>query len=167
MVIGPAFYKKTDDGELVYGPNAVHAPGFTLLKEKRETYNYPVDGWYWFDSEAEAREFLGVPEVDKNEKEGLMNDGMVPVLVKNNRDELEIKMVSFGTVPSGMITTLPFGFGPADLRFIKYERGNIQIDLEGKLSGASSGGKDLAQAILDWNEKSIVERFSEAYFGRG
>lgn len=47
------FYKE-ENGELVYGPNFVLNKNFELYKETRDQYTYPVDGWYWFDSEEEA-----------------------------------------------------------------------------------------------------------------
>jgi L-2-hydroxyglutarate oxidase LhgO len=52
------FYKI--DGVLLFGPNAVYAPTFTLLRADHESYEYPVDGWYWFDSEDDARVFFGL-----------------------------------------------------------------------------------------------------------
>lgn len=53
------FYKL--DGELLYGPNFVLNANYELRKETHEEHTYPVDGWYWFDSEAAAREFFGLP----------------------------------------------------------------------------------------------------------
>ena len=55
-----SFYK-LDDGLLLEGPNAVYAPTFTLLKEDKDIYTYPIDGWYWFNSDEEAREFFNLP----------------------------------------------------------------------------------------------------------
>lgn len=57
--MNPGFYKL--DGDLLYGPNFVYGPTFTLLKEEHTTHTYPVEGWYWFDSEADARAFFGLP----------------------------------------------------------------------------------------------------------
>jgi hypothetical protein len=67
MDIGPAFYKKSEDGELLYGPNNVFAPTFTLTKELKDTYDLPVDGWHWFETEAEAREFFELPPQEVQE----------------------------------------------------------------------------------------------------
>jgi len=50
------FYKL--DGILLYGPNFVLNADYELRKELYRTYQYPVDGWYWFDSEIQAREFF-------------------------------------------------------------------------------------------------------------
>lgn len=63
------FYKVDEvSGELLRGPNFVHAPDFSLLAEDKDEYLaldiFPMDGWYWFDTEEEAREFLGVPAAD-------------------------------------------------------------------------------------------------------
>lgn len=55
-----AFFKL--DGEtLLAGPNFVHAPTFSLYRGEHASYAYPVDGWYWFDSEAEACSYFGIP----------------------------------------------------------------------------------------------------------
>ena len=48
-----AFYK-LHEGLLLQAPNAVLAPDYELRKELKDTYTYPVDGWTWFNSEAEA-----------------------------------------------------------------------------------------------------------------
>lgn len=47
------FYKKTTE-ELLAAPNFVRAPDYDLFADQRDTYTYPVDGWYWFDSLDEA-----------------------------------------------------------------------------------------------------------------
>ena len=43
------FYKKTED-ELLVAPNFVSGPGFDLRAEEKDSYQFPVDGWYWFDN---------------------------------------------------------------------------------------------------------------------
>ena len=57
--------------ELFCGPNFVYGAydAFRLFREERNTYTYPVDGWYWFDSEEEARIFFNIPlpEPDPND----------------------------------------------------------------------------------------------------
>lgn len=47
-------------GKFVYGP------GYTLLIDLKDTYQYPVDGWYYFDSVEEAATFFGVNPDDFN-----------------------------------------------------------------------------------------------------
>jgi hypothetical protein len=48
------FYKD-ENGELIYGPNFVLNKNYELRKETHDQHTYPVDGWYWFDSETEAK----------------------------------------------------------------------------------------------------------------
>jgi len=55
-----AGFYKNNQGELLYAPNFVEAPTFTLLKEEHQAYAYPVDGWYWFTSGEEAYSFFGL-----------------------------------------------------------------------------------------------------------
>jgi hypothetical protein len=47
------FYKN-DDGMILYAPNFVDAGSFLLLAENKDSYTYPIGGWYWFDSEEDA-----------------------------------------------------------------------------------------------------------------
>ena len=51
------FYKK-DNEELLYAPNIVEGNGFVLVSQDKDQYEYPVDGWYWFDSEQEANNLI-------------------------------------------------------------------------------------------------------------
>lgn len=53
------FYKKVD-GQLLYGPNAIYAPSFTLLITNKDEYSYPVDGWYYFETDTEAYNFFNL-----------------------------------------------------------------------------------------------------------
>lgn len=55
-----AFYKD-DHGELLSGPHFVLNRDYKLRAEYHDTYTYPVDGWYWFDTETEARIFFNIP----------------------------------------------------------------------------------------------------------
>jgi len=43
------FYKQNEDLNWEYAPNFVFAPEFTLEKELKDTYNYPVGGWNWYN----------------------------------------------------------------------------------------------------------------------
>lgn len=54
------FYKN-DDGCLLYGPNYVLSGSYNLYKDQKDSYEYPVFGWYWFNSEDEARLFFNLP----------------------------------------------------------------------------------------------------------
>lgn len=53
------FYKL--DGDLLHGPNFVLNANYELRRETHDQHSYPIDGWFWFDSEQEARLFLGLP----------------------------------------------------------------------------------------------------------
>lgn len=48
------FYKKCDDGNWIYAENFVYGPNFNLLKELKDTYEYPIDGWFWNDTEPDG-----------------------------------------------------------------------------------------------------------------
>ena len=51
---GPGFYA-ISDGDFIYANNLVFFPNGTFLsKELKDTYNYPVNGYWWFDSEDSA-----------------------------------------------------------------------------------------------------------------
>lgn len=61
--MNPGFYKNMD-GQLVHGPNGIYAPSFTLLIDHKDEYSYPVDGWYYFDSDTEAYSFFNLTKPD-------------------------------------------------------------------------------------------------------
>jgi len=56
-----SFFKQ-DNNELFEGPNVVQGLGFALFKEEKDTYTYPVEGWYWFDTTEEAMAFFNLPK---------------------------------------------------------------------------------------------------------
>lgn len=58
--MGEGFYFLDENNNLIYGPNEICDAGFHLVKEDHESYNYPICGWYWFDSEEEARLFFEI-----------------------------------------------------------------------------------------------------------
>lgn len=62
------FYK-LDEGTLLHGPTTVMGADLELLRDERASYMYPVAGWYWFDSEAEARKFFGLPSSQEEEQD--------------------------------------------------------------------------------------------------
>ena len=55
------FYKKDTEGlenpELLYGNN-VHHKDYILLTQDKDSYELPIDGWYWFDTIEEACQFF-------------------------------------------------------------------------------------------------------------
>ena len=53
------FYKlDIDNNDLLYGPNFVYHRDYEIFKEYKDTYTFPVDGWYWFETYDEAYNFL-------------------------------------------------------------------------------------------------------------
>ena len=50
------------DTELFYARVFVASAQFELNRGDKDKYTYPVFGWSWFDSEADARTFFGLPE---------------------------------------------------------------------------------------------------------
>lgn len=59
------FYKL--DGILLYGPNFVLNANYELRRETKNQHEYPADGWYWFDSEEEAKTFFNIVEEPTSE----------------------------------------------------------------------------------------------------
>lgn len=51
------FYKKESE-ELINGGELISTPSVTLTKETKDSYGYPQDGWYWFDTFDEALRFF-------------------------------------------------------------------------------------------------------------
>ena len=57
------FYKMIDEVNYTYGPEVISAE-YQLLTEDKDTYTYPIDRWYWFNSDEEAREFFNLPPLE-------------------------------------------------------------------------------------------------------
>lgn len=57
------FYK-IDNNEILMGPNFVEGISENIYREYKDTYAYPIDGWYWFDTIQEAYTFwnLQIPQ---------------------------------------------------------------------------------------------------------
>ena len=45
------FYRQHEDLIWEYAPNFVYAPNYELLRELKDTYDYPVEGWTWYDEQ--------------------------------------------------------------------------------------------------------------------
>ena len=46
------FYKWDEEQqEWLYGPNRITNVNYILERELKDTYTYPVDGWYWYDEQ--------------------------------------------------------------------------------------------------------------------
>ncbi len=52
------FYKN-EKNILIKGGH-IDGPGYSLAENARTKYVYPVNGWYWFASDAEAYSALGI-----------------------------------------------------------------------------------------------------------
>jgi len=52
------FYK-LDNGSLLFG-TMVTSQNYLLLVEEKDDYELPIDGWYYFESEVEAKEHFGI-----------------------------------------------------------------------------------------------------------
>ena len=60
------FYKKTET-ELMVADNFVYSPTVTLKADEKDIYQYPQDGWYWFNTLDEAISFFhSTLDTDKN-----------------------------------------------------------------------------------------------------
>jgi hypothetical protein len=44
----------------LHAPNRVTAPSFTLVKEDKDTYTYPKDGWSWYNTLEDACEAMSL-----------------------------------------------------------------------------------------------------------
>ena len=52
------FYKK--DGYVLLTGGTINSPVVTLRAEDKDSFEYPQDGWYWFETEDEAYSFFGL-----------------------------------------------------------------------------------------------------------
>lgn len=55
-----AGFYKNDEGVMLYAPEQVTGPDYDLVAYIRDTYTYPVAGWYWFESQEAARIFFKI-----------------------------------------------------------------------------------------------------------
>jgi hypothetical protein len=62
------FYK-AEGGQLIHAPNKVENLNYVLIVNDYLSYNYPIDGWYYFSSKEEAIEFFGDQLEDIDEAE--------------------------------------------------------------------------------------------------
>lgn len=56
-----AFFKYEDEN-LLHAEDLVSHRDYILRASLRETYTYPKDGWYWFETKKEAMAFFSRPE---------------------------------------------------------------------------------------------------------
>lgn len=55
------FYKVDDNLLLLYAQNFVISSQFSLIREDKDSYVYPIEGWMWFDSDEAARTYFNIP----------------------------------------------------------------------------------------------------------
>lgn len=80
------FYKF--DFELKYAELGVYCNDYQLNREAKDIYKYPVDGWYWFDSDEDARKFFNFPEIEESTPEMEEIDRQIEILQAVGRLEL-------------------------------------------------------------------------------
>lgn len=57
-----------EDNTLKYATNFVQFPdGTTLQRSEKDTYSYPIKGYYWFNTRQEALNFFQKPDPDVDE----------------------------------------------------------------------------------------------------
>jgi hypothetical protein len=57
-IMEKGFYK-LDNGSLLFG-TIVTSQEYLLIIEEKENYELPIDGWYYFETNQEARDFFGI-----------------------------------------------------------------------------------------------------------
>jgi len=60
------FYALIDD-QLDFGQVVSFVDNTILVLELKDTYSYPVQGWYYFDTELEAKIFFNLPLEEAND----------------------------------------------------------------------------------------------------
>lgn len=57
-ILDTSGFYKNDNGTLLFGPNFVLNANYELRRETQDQHNFPIDGWFWFNSEEEAKQIL-------------------------------------------------------------------------------------------------------------
>lgn len=58
------FYRLEED---LIQANQVYSGDYILVPEFFDKYEYPVDNWYWFETEEEARQHFNLPPLEVTE----------------------------------------------------------------------------------------------------
>jgi hypothetical protein len=58
------FYKN-ENNNMLYAPETVFGPYYFLNKDEFQNYTYPIDGWYYFNTENEAKDFFGLSNLEE------------------------------------------------------------------------------------------------------
>lgn len=87
---------KIDNGELRQASNFVATPSFELREETHAEYDYPVDGWYWFESlNAAMRQLVEKSPVDEKKLQGIEFEGVMCSATKEDQDGLVAVFLAF------------------------------------------------------------------------
>lgn len=54
------YYKHDEQNNYIWHANNVYNSAYTLLKSQQDSYELPIDGWYFFETPQLACEFFGV-----------------------------------------------------------------------------------------------------------
>jgi len=54
------FYRLENETQIASGRLYVLNKDYALYRDEKDTYEYPVDGWRWFNSEDEAYTFFNI-----------------------------------------------------------------------------------------------------------
>lgn len=80
------FYKKADNGEILFAPNFVHMPGKSLVRDNPSDKLESFNGWQWFESQEQA--FIAYASVAQPDvitrmqaKLALHNAGLLPTVL--------------------------------------------------------------------------------------
>ena len=49
-----------NNNEIVFVHNSILLPGVGILRENKDNYEYPIFGWYWFNSTDAAIAFFNL-----------------------------------------------------------------------------------------------------------
>lgn len=69
-----AGFYKNDRGTLLEALNKVVSPAFILDISKKDEYELPVDGWFYFDSREEALAEFGIKELTPEERDAKVRE---------------------------------------------------------------------------------------------
>ena len=88
------FYKR-DGEQLLTAESSVSGPGFALEAAQKDTYEYPVQGWYWFDNLDQA---LAAPQLKSSAAvvKVPMQFAQLAMLEKNVLDAVEAAIAGLG-----------------------------------------------------------------------
>jgi hypothetical protein len=68
MTYSDGFYK-VNNTSLLFAKNSILGPSISLSRTDKDTYEYPIDGWYWFDTLEDAVSFFNLNIEDYTEQE--------------------------------------------------------------------------------------------------